>query len=94
VFAKGAAPNLGASYKYTWKPDWKLPPGVRPLRVFLGVSFWIGLAAVPVFVWPSLRGPKSEQEVANKKPDVYARIKQHNREERMRWIQSPDMPPR
>ena len=65
---------------------------MKPLRVFLGVSFWIGLAAVPVFVWPSLRGPR-EEEVA-KKPDVYARIKQRNREERMRWIQSPDMPPR
>jgi len=85
--------NKGVSYKYTWKPDWRLPPGVRPLRVGLAVSFWLGLAAFPIFVWPYIRGPKSEEE-AKAPPNVYAVIKERNREERMRWIQSVDMPPR
>jgi hypothetical protein len=85
--------NKGVSYKYTWKPDWKLPPGVKLSRVALGVSFWLSLAAFPVFAWPFLRGPKTEAE-KNAPPNPYAQIKERNREERMRWIQSVDMPPR
>lgn len=91
VFIKGEG-NKGASYKYTWKPQFLLPPGVRPSRVFLGVAFWCSLAAIPVFVWPYFRGPRPDAEKA--KPNIYAVIKEKNREERMKWIQSEDMPPR
>jgi hypothetical protein len=54
VMAKGEG-NKGASYKYTWRPDWRLPPGVSQPRVFLQVAFWLGLAAVPVWGIPYLR---------------------------------------
>ena len=93
VFAKPSEPNKGTSYKYAWgRGTWRLPPDVKPLRVMLGVSFWLSLAAFPVFVWPYLRGPKSEAEKGP--PNIYAVIKEKNREDRMRWIQSVDMPPR
>jgi len=84
--------NKGVSYKYTWKPDWKNPPGVKQSKVFLGVCFWLGLAAIPVYIWPYVRGPKSDNE--QKKQDIYAIMKQKNREERMKWAQSEDMPPK
>ncbi|KAG1663133.1 hypothetical protein FOA52_000655 [Chlamydomonas sp. UWO 241] len=93
VFLKGEG-NKGASYKYTWKPDWKLPPGVKPLSVAAGVAFWLSLAAIPIFVLPAFRAPPTEEQLAAKKPNPYAQIKERNREERMKWIQKPDMPPR
>mmetsp|Transcript_43444 Transcript_43444/g.130317 ORF Transcript_43444/g.130317 Transcript_43444/m.130317 type:complete len:105 (-) Transcript_43444:384-698(-) len=93
VFLRGEG-NKGVSYKYTWKPDWKLPPGVKGGRVALGVAFWLSIAAVPVFLMPMLRGPKTEEELKAKKPNMYAVIKERNREERQKWIDNPDMPPR
>ena len=66
--------NKGVSYKYSWgNGTWRLPPGVKPLRVFLGVSFWLSLAAFPVFAWPYLR-PKADSE-KKAPPNVYAVIK-------------------
>ena len=87
--------NKGVSYRYTWgRGQWRLPPGVKPSRVALGVAFWLSIAAFPVFAWPYLRGPKSEAELKARPPNPYAAIKERNREERLRWIQSVDMPPR
>ena len=51
-----------------------MPPDVKPLRVLRGVAFWLSLAAFPVFAWPYLRNPKSEEE-EKRPPNVYAVIK-------------------
>lgn len=85
VFVKGEG-NKGASYKYTWKPDWRMPPGVSGARVALQVAFLCAVAAIPVWMVSS--------ETKAKQPDVYMIQKQKAREERMRWIQSDDMPVR
>ncbi len=66
VHVKGEG-NKGASYKYTWKPSWKMPPGVKGSVVLLQVCGWLSLAAVPVYIYPMWRGPKTEDE---KKADV------------------------
>jgi hypothetical protein len=87
VFLKGDG-NKGVSYKPTWKPDWRLPPGVKGSRVALQVLFLCGLSAIPV-VWMS-----SNKESTTRQPDVYMIQKQKAREERMRWIESDDMPER
>ena len=81
VFAKPSEPNRGTSYKYIWgRGTWRLPPDVKPLRVFLGVSFWLSLAAFPVWIWPMIRGAKPEAEKGP--PNIYAVIKEKNREDR------------
>ncbi|PNH10250.1 hypothetical protein TSOC_003057 [Tetrabaena socialis] len=85
VFAKGEG-NKGVSYKATWKPDWRLPPGVSGTRVAAQVAFLCGIAAIPV-LWVS-----SNAESKTKQPDIYMLKKQQAREERMRWIESDDMP--
>ncbi len=48
--------NKGASYKYTWRPDWRLPLVVNQGKVLLHVAFWLGLAAIPVYMLPMLTG--------------------------------------
>ena len=40
---------------YTWRPDWRNPPGVNQARVFGWVAFWLAVAAVPIYVLPRLR---------------------------------------
>lgn len=87
VFVRGEGMK-GASYKYTWRPDWRMPPGVKGSRVAIQVVLLCALAAVPVWVLP-LVVPTKE-----KKPDIYMIQKQKAREERMRWIQADDMPVR
>jgi hypothetical protein len=52
----------------------------------------LGVAAVPIWGIPYLRGPKEEGE--QKKEDIYTRRKKDNRDQRMRWILSDDMPPK
>ena len=89
VFVQGKD-NKGASYKYTWKPDWRMPPGVSGRNVALQVAFWCAVAAVPVWVMPKMLTGEGKE----KRPDVYMLKKQQAREERMRWIQSDDMPVR
>ncbi len=87
VFLQGKG-NKGASYKPTWKPDWRLPPGVKGGRVALQVAFWLGVSAIPI-VWVS-----GNKDMGQKQPDIYMIQKQKAREERMRWIESDDMPRR
>lgn len=89
VFVRGEG-NKGASYKYTWKPDWRMPPGVKFSRVVLGTAVALGLAAIPVYVVPYFKGPVPAEE--QQRMDHYAVAKQKNREERMRWIKSDGMP--
>ncbi|KXZ44870.1 hypothetical protein GPECTOR_61g823 [Gonium pectorale] len=85
VFLRGDG-NKGASYKPTWKPEWRLPPGVKGGRVAAQVFFWCAVSAIPVY-WVSLN-----KESKTKQPDIYMIQKQKAREERMRWIESDDMP--
>lgn len=81
--------SKGASYKYTWKPDWRLPPGVRQGKVFLQVLGICAVAAVPIYLMPLLSG-KSEEQL--KKENVYMAMKKKAREERMKWIKDDGMP--
>ncbi|KAG2430251.1 hypothetical protein HXX76_010349 [Chlamydomonas incerta] len=85
VFLKGEG-NKGPSFKPTWKPDWRLPPGVKGSRVFAQVVFWCGVSAIPVVFL------SNNKEATTKQPDIYMIQKQKAREERMRWIESDDMP--
>ncbi|KAG2492358.1 hypothetical protein HYH03_009306 [Edaphochlamys debaryana] len=87
VFAKGEG-NKGASYKRTWKPDWRSPPGIKGSRIALQVLGLCALCALPVVFVSSREGAREKQ------PDVYMIQKQKAREERMRWIESDDMPPK
>mmetsp|Transcript_19070 Transcript_19070/g.32671 ORF Transcript_19070/g.32671 Transcript_19070/m.32671 type:complete len:111 (-) Transcript_19070:1024-1356(-) len=88
VMAKGEG-NKGASYKYKWRPDWRLPPGVNQRKVVLQVGVCLCLAAIPVWGLPYLR---RNEPVQPKKEDAYMATKKKNREERMKWIESDDMP--
>ncbi|MEW5297137.1 MAG: hypothetical protein WDW38_005958 [Sanguina aurantia] len=85
--------NKGASYKYAWKPDWRMPPGVKGSQVLLQVIGILGIAAIPVYVWPFLNGP-AYREQESKKVSKTAQAKQKAKEERMKWISSDDMPRR
>ncbi len=53
---------------------------------WLQVLFWCGVSAIPV-VWAT-----SHKDSKTKQPDIYMLHKQKAREERMRWIESDDMP--
>uniref|UniRef100_A0A7S0WXQ1 Uncharacterized protein n=1 Tax=Chlamydomonas leiostraca TaxID=1034604 RepID=A0A7S0WXQ1_9CHLO len=89
VMAKGEG-NKGASYKYQWKPDWRMPPGLNKGKLALQLAFCLGLAAVPVWGLPYLRGPKDETAQAH--ADMYMVAKKKNRDDRLKWLNSDDMP--
>ncbi|KAL6760255.1 hypothetical protein V8C86DRAFT_3090425 [Haematococcus lacustris] len=86
LMARGEG-NRGASFKYTWKPDWRLPPGVNQTKVFLQLAVVLGLAAIPVYVLPMTQPVEGERE-----EDFYVQIKRRKKEDRMKWINSDDMP--
>ncbi len=52
--AKGEG-NKGASYKYTWRPDWRVPPGVSQWKVLAQVVALCAIAAIPVYGLPFVR---------------------------------------
>lgn len=88
VFLKGEG-SKGISYKPTWKPDWRMPPGFKGTSVILQVVAVSVLCAIPVYGLPVLYPPTEEQK---QKKDAHAVQKQQAREQRMRWINSDEMP--
>jgi hypothetical protein len=48
LMARGEG-NKGVSYRRTWRPDWRSPPGVSHSRVFLQLMAVLGIAALPMY---------------------------------------------
>lgn len=98
VFVKPEG-NKGLSFKHTGRQrHFSMPPGVSGTRVFLQVAGILALCAIPVWGMPYITGRSAEEaeKQAKEKPkeDFYTLAKQRQREQRMKWVTSDEMPPK
>uniref|UniRef100_A0A7S3VRW3 Uncharacterized protein n=1 Tax=Dunaliella tertiolecta TaxID=3047 RepID=A0A7S3VRW3_DUNTE len=82
------------SLKFSFSPDFRLPPGVKGSRIALSVLAALGISAIPIWGLPYISGSQQamSKEEQEQKELVFMYAKKRNREKRMEWIHSDEMP--